>query len=239
MATVHRLPCVVGLLGLLSLVGHAMYYISSSSHPGGAESLLMPAKIVPPSPPSPPPSPPPPKLLPERNLFVDANDAFLVARGSPPSPTLNARAMPANVNDRKRPRQIETPPLPPPIRLSRDKSSRAPPPSRRQATSALKIDSSSTVGTGASSSSSDSSISDSSSSSSDSSSRSLALHRSAKSWLDACANASTIASALPSSEYWRERRHYALYRHLFCVLQRYAGSARTALDVGSSVRSKK
>lgn len=53
--------------------------------------------------------------------------------------------------------------------------------------------------------------------------------------LDACVNASSIASALPSSEYWRERRHYAFYKHLKCVLERYAGSARTALDVGSSV----
>ena len=54
-------------------------------------------------------------------------------------------------------------------------------------------------------------------------------------WLEKCVNTSTIASALPSSEYWRGRRDYALYKHLHCVLQRYAGTAKSALDVGSSL----
>lgn len=64
---------------------------------------------------------------------------------------------------------------------------------------------------------------------------SIALHRTAKQWLDSCVNASTISSALPSSEYWRGRRQYAFYKHLHCVLQRYAGSATSALDVGSAL----
>ena len=66
-------------------------------------------------------------------------------------------------------------------------------------------------------------------------SSSLALHRSAKQWLDTCVNTSTVESALPSSEYWRERRHYAFYKHLHCVLKRYAASSKSALDVGSSI----
>ena len=64
---------------------------------------------------------------------------------------------------------------------------------------------------------------------------SVPLHKSAKRWLDRCVNQSSIASVLPSSEYWRGRRHYAFYRHLHCVLQRYASGARTGIDVGSSL----
>jgi hypothetical protein len=43
---------------------------------------------------------------------------------------------------------------------------------------------------------------------------SVALHRSAKQWLDVCVNGSKIESALPSSEYWRERRYFSFYKHL-------------------------
>ena len=49
---------------------------------------------------------------------------------------------------------------------------------------------------------------------------SLALHKSARKWLDSCVNASKLESALPSSEYWRQRRQYAFYKHLHCALQR-------------------
>lgn len=66
-------------------------------------------------------------------------------------------------------------------------------------------------------------------------SNSLALHKASKQWLDTCVNTSTIESALPSSEYWRQRRHYDFYKHLECVVKRYAASAKTALDVGSSL----
>ena len=80
-----------------------------------------------------------------------------------------------------------------------------------------------------------SSSSDAPASSSVGGTASVALHKSAKQWLDRCVNASSIGTALPSSEYWRTRRHYALYKHLHCVLQRYADFARSALDVGSSI----
>ena len=63
----------------------------------------------------------------------------------------------------------------------------------------------------------------------------IPLHKVARSWLDQCVNGSSIEAALPSSEYWRQRRHYAFYKHLHCVLQRYAGTARSALDVGSAL----
>ena len=63
----------------------------------------------------------------------------------------------------------------------------------------------------------------------------LALHRSARKWLDHCANTSSVESDLPSSEYWRERRSFLFYKHLHCVLQKYAAEATSALDVGSSL----
>ena len=64
---------------------------------------------------------------------------------------------------------------------------------------------------------------------------SIALHRSARKWLEGCVNSSTIETALPSSEYWRERRSFLFYKHLHCVIHRYAASASSALDVGSSL----
>lgn len=64
---------------------------------------------------------------------------------------------------------------------------------------------------------------------------SLALHRSARKWLDGCVNTSTLESALPSSEYWRERKAFRFYKDLHCVIERYAKTAKSALDVGSSL----
>jgi hypothetical protein len=64
---------------------------------------------------------------------------------------------------------------------------------------------------------------------------SLALHRSARKWLEGCVNASSLETALPSSEYWRERRSFRFYKHLLCIIQRYAHAAKSALDVGSSL----
>jgi len=65
----------------------------------------------------------------------------------------------------------------------------------------------------------------------------LALHKSAKRWLDSCVNGSAaiLGSRLPSSEYWRERRSYLIYRHQFCILMRYAPRAASVLDVGSAL----
>ena len=64
---------------------------------------------------------------------------------------------------------------------------------------------------------------------------SLALHKSAKQWLEKCVNSSAIEILLPSSEYWRTRLHFRFYKHLECVLKRYGSTAKTALDVGSSL----
>ena len=65
----------------------------------------------------------------------------------------------------------------------------------------------------------------------------LALHRSARRWLDGCINrsAALLDSKLPSSEYWRERRHFRLYQHQLCILSRYAPHAASVLDVGSAL----
>jgi len=65
----------------------------------------------------------------------------------------------------------------------------------------------------------------------------LALHKSAKRWLDGCANSSAalLDSRLPSSEYWRERRAYRIYKHQYCLLLRYAPRASSVLDVGSAL----
>ena len=69
------------------------------------------------------------------------------------------------------------------------------------------------------------------------SSKVIALHRSARRWLDACVNRSAplLDARLPSSEYWRERRFYRLYQHQHCVLSRYAPAATSVLDVGSAL----
>jgi hypothetical protein len=64
---------------------------------------------------------------------------------------------------------------------------------------------------------------------------SIAIHRSARNWLEGCVNTSSVPSALPSSEYWRERRTFLFYRHLLCIVQRYAPTAASVLDVGSSL----
>ena len=65
----------------------------------------------------------------------------------------------------------------------------------------------------------------------------VALHRSGKKWLDKCVNVSgaKLDAALPSSEYWRERRGYLFYKHLFCILHRFAPAARSVIDVGSAL----
>lgn len=68
---------------------------------------------------------------------------------------------------------------------------------------------------------------------------SVALHRSprARRWLDSCVNGSAVErlASLRSSEYWRERRLFLFYRHLYCLLYHYAPSATTVLDVGSAL----
>ena len=65
----------------------------------------------------------------------------------------------------------------------------------------------------------------------------VALHKQAKRWLDECVNstAATIDQKLPSSEYWRDRRHFLIYRHQYCIITRYAAQAASVLDVGSAV----
>ncbi|KAL1515562.1 hypothetical protein AB1Y20_002182 [Prymnesium parvum] len=63
----------------------------------------------------------------------------------------------------------------------------------------------------------------------------VALHKQQKAWLEACVNASTLHDAVPNSEYWRQRRYYLFYKHLLCVVWRYAARASSVLDVGSAV----
>ena len=68
-------------------------------------------------------------------------------------------------------------------------------------------------------------------------SSSIALHNSphARRWLDGCVNRSSVEDALSSSEYWRQRRFFLLYKHLYCVLAHYAANATSVLDVGSAL----
>ena len=66
---------------------------------------------------------------------------------------------------------------------------------------------------------------------------SVVLHKSARAWLAQCASAAgrTLNASLPSSEYWRERRFFLFYRHLYCIVHRYAAEADSVLDVGSAI----
>lgn len=54
-------------------------------------------------------------------------------------------------------------------------------------------------------------------------------------WLESCINRTDPLASLGSSEYWRARRSYLFYRHLYCVTRRYGASAASALDVGSAL----
>ena len=65
----------------------------------------------------------------------------------------------------------------------------------------------------------------------------VVLHKSARRWLTQCAEAAVahLAATLPSSEYWRQRKFFLFYRHLYCILSRYAPSATSVLDVGSAI----
>lgn len=64
---------------------------------------------------------------------------------------------------------------------------------------------------------------------------SVALHKQSGGWLSRCTRSFKVGPELGKSEYWRERRHFFYYKHLYCVVARYADVATTALDVGSAL----
>ena len=44
-----------------------------------------------------------------------------------------------------------------------------------------------------------------------------------------------VPTTLGKSEYWRSRRNFSYYKHLYCVVARYAAGANLAIDVGSAL----
>ena len=63
----------------------------------------------------------------------------------------------------------------------------------------------------------------------------LPLHKSGAAWLKECARSWKIDPSLGKSEYWRERMHFRYYKHLWCVVERYAGRANSVIDIGSAL----
>ncbi|KAL3904303.1 MAG: hypothetical protein SGPRY_011337 [Prymnesium sp.] len=63
----------------------------------------------------------------------------------------------------------------------------------------------------------------------------IPLHKNSRVWLERCVNGTTLNEEVANSEYWRQRRHYIFYKHLPCIVWRYAAKARSVVDVGSAV----
>ena len=64
----------------------------------------------------------------------------------------------------------------------------------------------------------------------------MPLHKQAASgWLPRCTRTYKVPATLGKSEYWRSRSNFSYYKHLYCVVARYAAGANTAIDVGSAL----
>lgn len=64
----------------------------------------------------------------------------------------------------------------------------------------------------------------------------MPLHKQAPGgWLSRCTRTFKVPATLGKSEYWRTRRNLTYYRHLYCVVARYAAGANLAIDVGSAL----